>query len=48
LHPYHFYRNREVVNYEDTGVPVEQHLLVGHVTVPLTFLGLASVFGGRG
>jgi len=27
-----FYRNREVVNYEDTGVPVEQHLLVARVT----------------
>ena len=25
-------RNREVVNYEDTGVPVEQHLLVARVT----------------
>ena len=27
-----FYRNREVVNYEETGVPVEQHLLVVRVT----------------
>jgi 4-amino-4-deoxy-L-arabinose transferase-like glycosyltransferase len=26
-----FYRNREVVNYEDTGVPVEEHLLVARV-----------------
>ena len=27
-----FYRNREVVNYEDTGVPEEEHLLVARVT----------------
>jgi 4-amino-4-deoxy-L-arabinose transferase-like glycosyltransferase len=27
-----FYRNREVVNYEDTGVPVGEHLLVARVT----------------
>ena len=27
-----FYRNREVVNYEDSGVPDEQHLLVVRVT----------------
>jgi 4-amino-4-deoxy-L-arabinose transferase-like glycosyltransferase len=27
-----FYRNREVVNYEETGVPVDQHLLVVRVT----------------
>jgi hypothetical protein len=27
-----FYRNREVVNYEDSGVPAEQHLLVARVT----------------
>jgi len=27
-----FYRNREVVNYEDSGVPSEQHLLVARVT----------------
>jgi len=27
-----FYRNREVVNYEDTGVPDEEHLLVARVT----------------
>jgi hypothetical protein len=27
-----FYRNREVVNYEDSGVPDEQHLLVARVT----------------
>jgi 4-amino-4-deoxy-L-arabinose transferase-like glycosyltransferase len=27
-----FYRNREVVNYEDEGVPEEQHLLVARVT----------------
>ncbi|MGB6688579.1 MAG: glycosyltransferase family 39 protein [Terracidiphilus sp.] len=27
-----FYRNREVVNYEDSGVPEEQHLLVVRVT----------------
>ena len=26
-----FYRNREVVNYEDTGVPDEEHLLVARV-----------------
>ena len=26
-----FYRNREVVNYEDTGVPEEEHLLVARV-----------------
>jgi hypothetical protein len=27
-----FYRNREVVNYEESGVPAEQHLLVARVT----------------
>ena len=27
-----FYRNREVVNYEQTGVPDQQHLLVVRVT----------------
>jgi len=27
-----FYRNHEVVNYEETGVPEEQHLLVARVT----------------
>ena len=27
-----FYRNREVVNYEHSGVPEEQHLLVARVT----------------
>jgi 4-amino-4-deoxy-L-arabinose transferase-like glycosyltransferase len=27
-----FYRNREVANYEDTGVPVGEHLLVARVT----------------
>ena len=27
-----FYRNHEVVNYEDTGVPDEEHLLVARVT----------------
>jgi len=27
-----FYRNREVVNYEEMGVPEEQHLLVARVT----------------
>jgi 4-amino-4-deoxy-L-arabinose transferase-like glycosyltransferase len=27
-----FYRNHEVINYEDTGVPDEQHLLVARVT----------------
>jgi 4-amino-4-deoxy-L-arabinose transferase-like glycosyltransferase len=27
-----FYRNREVINYEDSGVPDEQHLLVARVT----------------
>ncbi len=27
-----FYRNREVVNYEETGVPDDQHLLVARVT----------------
>jgi hypothetical protein len=27
-----FYRNREVVNYEDTGVPDEEHLLVARIT----------------
>lgn len=27
-----FYRNREVANYEETGVPSEQHLLVARVT----------------
>ena len=27
-----FYRNREVVNYENTGVPSEEHLLVARVT----------------
>jgi hypothetical protein len=27
-----FYRNREVANYEETGVPAEQHLLVARVT----------------
>jgi len=27
-----FYRNSEVVNYEETGVPDEQHLLVVRVT----------------
>jgi hypothetical protein len=27
-----FYRNREVINYEDTGVPQEEHLLVARVT----------------
>ena len=27
-----FYRNREVVNYKDSGVPDEQHLLVARVT----------------
>ncbi len=27
-----FYRNREVVNYEESGVPSEQHLLVARVT----------------
>ena len=27
-----FYRNHEVVNYEETGVPDEQHLLVARVT----------------
>jgi 4-amino-4-deoxy-L-arabinose transferase-like glycosyltransferase len=27
-----FYRNREVVNYEESGVPTEQHLLVMRVT----------------
>ena len=27
-----FYRNREVVNYEETGVPDEEHLLVARVT----------------
>jgi hypothetical protein len=27
-----FYRNREVVNYENTGVPLEEHLLVARVT----------------
>jgi len=27
-----FYRNREVVNYEDTGVPDEEHLLVARMT----------------
>ena len=27
-----FYRNREVVNYENTGVPEEEHLLVARVT----------------
>jgi 4-amino-4-deoxy-L-arabinose transferase-like glycosyltransferase len=27
-----FYRNREVANYEETGVPNEQHLLVARVT----------------
>jgi len=27
-----FYRNHEVVNYEDTGVPDEQHVLVARVT----------------
>ena len=26
-----FYRNREVVNYEETGVPDEEHLLVARV-----------------
>jgi 4-amino-4-deoxy-L-arabinose transferase-like glycosyltransferase len=29
-----FYRNAEVVNYEQTGVPDEQHLLVARVTGP--------------
>ena len=29
-----FYRNREVVNYEESGVPDEQHLLVARVTGP--------------
>jgi hypothetical protein len=27
-----FYRNREVINYEESGVPVEQHLLVVRVS----------------
>ena len=27
-----FYRNHQVVNYEDTGVPDEEHLLVARVT----------------
>jgi hypothetical protein len=27
-----FYRNHEVINYEDSGVPDEQHLLVARVT----------------
>jgi hypothetical protein len=27
-----FYRNRAVVNYEESGVPDEQHLLVARVT----------------
>jgi hypothetical protein len=27
-----FYRNREVVNYEDTGVPEGEHLLVARMT----------------
>jgi hypothetical protein len=27
-----FYRNRAVVNYEESGVPEEQHLLVARVT----------------
>jgi hypothetical protein len=27
-----FYRNREVANYEQSGVPDEQHLLVARVT----------------
>jgi 4-amino-4-deoxy-L-arabinose transferase-like glycosyltransferase len=27
-----FYRNREVVNYEDSGVPDEQHILVARIT----------------
>jgi len=27
-----FYRNHEVANYEETGVPAEQHLLVARVT----------------
>ena len=27
-----FYRNREIVNYEDAGVPQEEHLLVARVT----------------
>jgi hypothetical protein len=27
-----FYRNRQVVNYEESGVPNEQHLLVARVT----------------
>jgi hypothetical protein len=27
-----FYRNREVVNYQDSGVPSEQHLLVVRVS----------------
>ncbi|MGB6727929.1 MAG: glycosyltransferase family 39 protein, partial [Terracidiphilus sp.] len=27
-----FYRNREVVNYEENGVPDEQHLLVARMT----------------
>jgi hypothetical protein len=27
-----FYRNHEVVNYEESGVPEEQHLLVTRVT----------------
>ena len=29
-----FYRNAEVVNYEQTGVPDEQHILVARVTGP--------------
>ncbi|MGA7859083.1 MAG: hypothetical protein WCA11_14200, partial [Terracidiphilus sp.] len=27
-----FYRNREVVNYEEDGVPTEEHLLVARVS----------------
>ncbi len=47
-----FYRNREVVNYEQSGVPVEQHLLVARMTgkggVDLhTAAALAEYLAGR-
>ncbi|MGC9157498.1 MAG: ArnT family glycosyltransferase [Terracidiphilus sp.] len=47
-----FYRNREVVNYEESGVPAEQHLLVARVSgrggVDLhTQAALAQYLAGR-
>ncbi len=42
-----FYRNREVVNYEDTGVPEEEHLLVARVT-GAAWCGSAHTCGSAG